>query len=96
MLLFEPRPTLAASSVTVAPVNGGEADEDSCLVFDDLLDGTFRRELLGCGFSGTVGGDCAADSSFVEIEGPASAVDGSAASTFGVGVEARSAESWSA
>lgn len=62
MLLLEPRPTLAASSVTVAPVKGGDADDGSCLVCDDLLDGTFSRELFGCVFSGTVGGERAVGS----------------------------------
>lgn len=87
MLLFEPRPTLAESSVTVAPVSGGEADEDSCLVFEDLLDGTFKREFFCCGFSGTVGGDCATDSLLGEVDGPASDVGCSRGSTFVVGAE---------
>jgi hypothetical protein len=75
MLLFEPRPTLAESSVTVAPVKGGEVDEASCLVWDDVLDGTFRRESFFGAFSGTVGPDCVRFSLVDEAEGgPASDV----------------------
>jgi hypothetical protein len=69
MLLFDPRPRLAESSVTVAPVNGGEVDELSCLICDDVLDGTFSRDPFFAFFSGTAGPDCTTFSFVDEAEG---------------------------
>lgn len=74
MLLLEPFPRLAESSVTVAPVNGGEVDEGSCLICDDVLEGTFKREFFCCDFSGTAGPDSATFSFVDETEGPS--IDG--------------------
>lgn len=61
---------LAESSVTVAPVNGGEVDEESCLTCDDVLDGTLRSGPFFCAFSGTVGPDGAIFFFVVEAAGP--------------------------
>lgn len=52
---FEPRLTLAVSSVTVAPVNGGDVEEGSFLACEGVLEGTFNRGPVFCAFSDTAG-----------------------------------------
>lgn len=68
MLLFEPRPRLAESSVTVAPVRGGEVDDWSGLTCEEVLDGTLNNEAFFCDFSGTAGAESATFSLADEVD----------------------------
>ena len=56
--------------MTVAPVRGGDVDEGSSFLCDDVLDGTLKRDPFFCAFSGTAKADSATFSFVDEAEGP--------------------------